>query len=164
MKEIKNRWKWKERKWKMRDKEGPLRVSFDLMMNISLKYFIVLVLKLFWKNRKFCIETWAKMPKDITKILHTTKMPKDIMKILHTTSMRNQTHFTPQIWPKFELTCVHAFLELYKSPIDWSKVQNCDKELVFLWKIVATRLYISLCFLVLSFCVFSTRSLNIFLS
>jgi hypothetical protein len=31
----------------MRDKEGPLRVSFDLMMNISLKYFIVLVLKLF---------------------------------------------------------------------------------------------------------------------
>ncbi len=64
--------------------------------------------------------------------------------------------------PKFDLPYVHAFLELCKSPIDWSKVQKGGKELVFFGKIVATRFHISLCFLVLSFCVFSTRSLHVF--
>ncbi len=56
--------------------------------------------------------------------------------------------------PKFDPTYVHAFLELCKSPIDWNKMQKGGKELVFFLKIVATRFYISLCFLVLSFCVF----------
>lgn len=39
--EINNRWKWRERKWRMRDKECPLKVLFDLMVNISLKHIIL---------------------------------------------------------------------------------------------------------------------------